>query len=108
MRTPFLAPLAMTLALALSLAGSTQAGRTGDADEGPTVLVLNKSEARVSVIDAESGETLTSFPTGVAPHEVAVSPDGRTAVVTEGTEDIRLNVTITGGASNGVVFVRKR
>lgn len=32
----------------------------------------------------------------------------RTAVVTEGTEDIRLNVTIMGGASNGVVFVRKR
>ena len=32
----------------------------------------------------------------------------RTAVVTEGTEDIRLNVTITGGASNGIVFVRKR
>ena len=46
-----------------------------------TLIVLNKSEASVSWIDAATGETLATSATGAGPHEVAVSPDGTMAVV---------------------------
>jgi len=48
-----------------------------------TLIVLNKSDATASLIDPTSGETFTQLPTGAGPHEVAVSPDGRLAVVTD-------------------------
>jgi YVTN family beta-propeller protein len=48
----------------------------------PRLLVVNKSEATVSVVDPAAGRELGRIPTGNAPHEVAVSPDGRIAVVT--------------------------
>jgi YVTN family beta-propeller protein len=50
------------------------------ADSG-TLLVLNKSDNTVSLIDLESKKAVATLPTGVAPHEVAVSPDGKLAVV---------------------------
>jgi YVTN family beta-propeller protein len=62
-----------TLALGVVLvAGPLAAG---------TLLVANKSEATLSLLDADSGELIATVPTGNGPHEVAVSPDGRTAVV---------------------------
>lgn len=50
------------------------------ADSG-TLLVLNKSDNTVSLIDLSSRQSVGTVPTGVAPHEVAVSPDGKLAVV---------------------------
>jgi YVTN family beta-propeller protein len=53
------------------------------------LLVVNKAEATVSVVDLAEGREIGRVPTGYAPHEVAVSPDGLTAVVTNygtGTE----------------------
>ena len=44
-------------------------------------VVLNKSEHTASLIDPESGKTLAKLPVGRGPHEVIVSPDGRTAYV---------------------------
>src|SRR5262245_9284100 len=46
-----------------------------------TLVVLNKSEHTASLIDPESGKTLAKLPVGRGPHEVIVSPDGRTAYV---------------------------
>lgn len=46
-----------------------------------TLLVGNKGEDTVSVIDLASGGELARMPTGKAPHEIAVSPDGRQAAV---------------------------
>jgi YVTN family beta-propeller protein len=46
-----------------------------------TLVVLNKSGASASLIDLGSGEEVARVPTGDGPHEVSVSPDGRTAVV---------------------------
>jgi YVTN family beta-propeller protein len=46
-----------------------------------TLVVLNKSEFRVALIDPATGNILARLPTGHGPHEVAVSPDGRTAYV---------------------------
>jgi len=59
------------LALALSLAPR------------PTLVVVNQSGSTVSVIDLTEGKTLVTLPTGHFPHEVAVSADGRWAVVTD-------------------------
>lgn len=46
-----------------------------------TLLVLNKSDATLSFVDAATLKTLATIPTGDAPHEVAVSDDGKIAVV---------------------------
>jgi YVTN family beta-propeller protein len=46
-----------------------------------TLVVANKSEATVSLVDTDSGEIRATLPTGEAPHEVAISPDGRLALV---------------------------
>jgi YVTN family beta-propeller protein len=46
-----------------------------------TLLVVRKSGDALDFIDPGSGLRLASVPTGHAPHEVSVSPDGRRAVV---------------------------
>jgi len=46
-----------------------------------SLLVLNKSGHDASFIDVASGEVRLTLPTGRNPHEVAVSPDGKLAVV---------------------------
>jgi YVTN family beta-propeller protein len=48
-----------------------------------TLIVGNKAEATVSLIDLGSGEIVATLPTGEGPHEVAVSPDGRLAAVAD-------------------------
>ncbi|MEP6474295.1 MAG: hypothetical protein ABJC74_11265 [Gemmatimonadota bacterium] len=49
----------------------------------PTLVVVNQSGSTVSIIDLTSGTTLATLPTGHIPHEVAISSDGRWAVVTD-------------------------
>jgi YVTN family beta-propeller protein len=48
-----------------------------------TLVVGNKAEATVSLIDLASGEVRATLPTGEGPHEVEVSADGRWAVVSD-------------------------
>jgi YVTN family beta-propeller protein len=55
--------------------------RAAEAVQG-TLVALNKAEASASLIDLASGRVVATVPTGEGPHEVAVSPDGRRAVVT--------------------------
>ncbi|MDA1260693.1 MAG: hypothetical protein O3A20_08730 [Planctomycetota bacterium] len=45
------------------------------------LIVLNKAEASASLLELSTGEERVRLPVGVGPHEVAVSPDGRWAVV---------------------------
>ncbi|NOX37148.1 MAG: beta-propeller fold lactonase family protein [Calditrichaeota bacterium] len=54
------------------------------AAEGPpgTLIVLNKSDASAWLIRLKDGQKIADIPTGDGPHEVAVSPDGKLAVVT--------------------------
>jgi YVTN family beta-propeller protein len=66
--------LAVPLLLTALLAAPAAAG---------TLVVANKSDATVSLVDTGSGEVVATLPTGKGPHEVAVSPDGETAVVTD-------------------------
>lgn len=44
-------------------------------------MVLNKSVGTATLVDLGTGKVRATLPTGVGPHEVAVSPDGVTAVV---------------------------
>ena len=47
-----------------------------------TVVVVCKSDFQVALVDPATEKVLVKLPTGRGPHEVAVSPDGRTAYVT--------------------------
>lgn len=74
--------LAATLALALMPGGSAQA-----ADGTPTMLVLNKIKSRANLpgnlveMDVAHDKILHQIPVGNEPHEVALSPDGKLAIV---------------------------
>ncbi|MFG0274967.1 MAG: cytochrome D1 domain-containing protein [Phycisphaerales bacterium] len=68
MRT--LTTLAATIALCAGSAASAQ-----------TLVVLNKAEASVTLLNPATGEAEATLPVGVGPHEAATSPDGRTVVV---------------------------
>lgn len=45
------------------------------------LLVLNKAEDSVSLVDTAGGKTLKTIPTGHGPNEVMVSPDGKWATI---------------------------
>lgn len=46
-----------------------------------TVVVVCKSDFQLALVDPATEKVLVRLPTGLGPHEVAVSPDGRTAYV---------------------------
>ncbi|MCE9600939.1 MAG: hypothetical protein K8S21_01835 [Gemmatimonadetes bacterium] len=48
-----------------------------------TVIVTNKDPSTATIVDVASGITLATLPTGNGPHEIAISRDGRRAVVTD-------------------------
>jgi YVTN family beta-propeller protein len=55
-----------------------------------TLLVANKSDATVDLLDLESGKSRATLPTGDGPHEISISGDGRTAVISNyGTRETR-------------------
>ena len=50
---------------------------------GGTLIIVNKGASSASIVDVSTGEILKILPTGNGPHEVVVSRDGSTAVVTD-------------------------
>lgn len=78
-------------ALAAAALGATAA----TAQQGPLLLVVNKSESSVSVVDPSNGREVGRIATGFAPHEVAVSPDGRWAYVSDYGTGPRPGNTVT-------------
>ena len=64
----------LALALALAVLATPLAA--------DTLVVANKAEATVSLIDLGTGEVAATLSTGTGPHEVGVSPDGSLALVT--------------------------
>ncbi|MEO7521834.1 MAG: YncE family protein [Gemmatimonas sp.] len=71
-----------TLGLALLLAGATSGNAQVSGVTG-TIVVTNKAPFTATVIDVATGKALATLPTGRGPHEIAMSTDGRTAVVTD-------------------------
>lgn len=66
----------------LSVGGGAQVRGAGTGH--PALLVVNQGDASVSVVDPVAARQIATVPeggTGVHGHEVAVSPDGRTAYV---------------------------
>src|SRR5438105_1802526 len=63
-----------SLLLAASL-GLLSAAQT----PSPALLVLNKQEGTLAIVDPTTLKTVVKIPTGENPHEVAVSADGRFA-----------------------------
>lgn len=51
------------------------------AAQSPRLLILNKSAAEMVVVDPATLKVVGRAPTGEGPHEVAVTADGKTAVV---------------------------
>ncbi len=48
-----------------------------------TIIVVNKAGSTVSLVDLKTHALTATVPTGEGPHETAVSPDGRLALVTD-------------------------
>jgi YVTN family beta-propeller protein len=68
--------------------GLPAADGPGSSPAQGTLIVLNKSEAMASLIDPDSMREVARVATGDGPHEAAVSPGGRIAVVGNyGTRD---------------------
>ena len=63
----------LLLASALILVSTSAAAQT--------LLIGNKGEDSVSFVDLKTGKELGKAPTGKAPHEIAISPDGKQAAV---------------------------
>ena len=70
---PMLKRIIPILAL-LVLSGVSVAGAS-------TLIVANKSEATVSLVGLPAGKVVATLPVGTGPHEVAVSPSGRLALI---------------------------
>ena len=69
---------AVPIALAVVFAA---AGAQGQERPRGTIVVSNMNDNTATLLDAESGRPLATLATGEGPHEVAVSRDGRRAVV---------------------------
>ncbi|MFT4840606.1 MAG: DNA-binding beta-propeller fold protein YncE [Planctomycetota bacterium] len=66
----------------LVIAANAQADGVALPPAGDRLLVCNKVENTVSIFAVAKRSEVAVLKTGIGPHEVAVSPDGRTAVVT--------------------------
>lgn len=89
--------LAAFLAAGGSAASAQVPGLTG------TLVVTNKSPSTATIIDVASGRTLATLPTGAGPHEVVLTSDGRTAVVTDYGGPPRRTLTVISVAERRVV-----
>lgn len=69
------------LALA-ALAAATLMGSAANAQE-PLLVVLNKADDEAALVEPSTWEVVDRLSTGVGPHEVAISPDGRFAYVAD-------------------------
>ena len=69
------------LRIAFAAAALLMSSAACAADGGSVLLIGNKGEDSVSFVDLKSGKELGRSPTGKAPHEIAISPDGRQAAV---------------------------
>ncbi|HZS48733.1 MAG TPA: hypothetical protein VFC63_26915, partial [Blastocatellia bacterium] len=61
------------------------------APQSDYLLVVNKSDSTLTIIDAATHEVKATVPTGQGPHEVSASPNGRYAYVSNyiGTREDR-------------------
>ncbi|MEE8061680.1 MAG: hypothetical protein V3T16_07605, partial [Gemmatimonadales bacterium] len=85
---------AVILVLALTMCSTAAAAQTAGTG---TLVVANMADNTATVIDLESETVLATLPTGPAPHEIAVTADGRYAVIT--------NYGVRGGPGNSLTVI---
>jgi len=73
--------ISTALLLAILCAPISQA-QTKTPTPCPALLVLNKSENSLAIVDPATQKMIARIPTGEGPHEIAASADGKLAVVT--------------------------
>lgn len=77
------------------------------ASQGPgpsgTLVITNKAPSTATIIDVASGRILATLPTGNGPHEVVLSSDGGTAVVTDYSGQPGKTLTVIDVAARRVV-----
>ncbi|MBV8206071.1 MAG: YncE family protein [Acidobacteria bacterium] len=67
----------------------------------PRLLVVDKGENMLAILDVQSGKILSRLPTGDGPHEVATSADGSAAFVTNyGAREPGHSISVIGIAKN--------
>jgi YVTN family beta-propeller protein len=71
----------LLMAVCLSGAGLVSQSATAQTTGG-ALLVLNKDENALAIVDPETGKTVGRVPTGEGPHEIVASSDGKFAFVT--------------------------
>jgi len=74
MRTFTLIPVLALCGVATLMAQSTRRG---------TLVTTNKGASSASLVDLATGRVVAELPTGTGPHEVAVTRDGRIAIVSD-------------------------
>jgi YVTN family beta-propeller protein len=79
MRNAYLIVVLAAAAAAASLAAQTAGGRVNLTG---TVVVVNQQSDTVTLVDLKTMEAYRNVPVVAAPHEAAVSPDGRRVLVT--------------------------
>lgn len=65
----------------LILVGNPVAARGQTATPSPALLVLDKEDNMLSIIDPATAKTVARIPTGKGPHEIVASDDGKMAFV---------------------------
>jgi YVTN family beta-propeller protein len=92
------------LSAAVLLVGLVSCASSRARSASGTLIVLNKSDGTASAFDASSHAARFTSKTGVGPHEVAVSPDGKLAVVADyGEQQAGSSLTVLDVASGALV-----
>ncbi|HTF38358.1 MAG TPA: YncE family protein, partial [Blastocatellia bacterium] len=72
---------ALVAQIVLVVLASAQLTSSASGSDHGSLLVLNKSESTLAIIDPATLKVLARVPTGEAPHELTASADGRFAFV---------------------------
>ena len=85
--------MAISIHLALVASALGAVFLAAQTTQSPTLLILEKRDRALAIVDPTSLRILTRVPTGEDPHEVVASPDGKFAYVSDyGGPQSRLNM----------------
>ena len=82
MKTKSIAIATTAAILAAILCTATIQAQSQTPTPSPALLVLNKAENSLAIVDPATQKVVARIPTGEGPHEIAASSDGKLAVVT--------------------------
>src|SRR5256885_15766572 len=71
-----------------------------------TVVSANMTANTATVVDIATGTTRATYPTTAAPHEVAISSDGKTAVISGYGDRANIGHSLMGGDLTGAHSAR--